>query len=226
MKYGTNAKCSHQGCTFDHSKLKSKHDHHVENSVPGNQDNSIGGKKENVDTKSDSEDDFIMEMLNDKDDRHRRSDSGMDKSINDSVATTNSSSGFVEIESSQKDNSKENNVDISFNSTNNADDEEEEDDNIPSLAMDSDDDDDDWDKCSSSTKERTNVTSRLTESSDIGDGNDFEMIKSPADDDTPASNLDKELLEKKNLTEEIQTGNKDAGKTKFLLFEYLKKCLC
>ena len=100
MKY---SKCSHQGCTFDHSKLKTKHGEHDEDVGIDNNDKCIEEAKENGGVKSDSEDDFITEMLNDKDDRHKRADSGMDKSINDSIATTTSTSGFVEIESSQKE---------------------------------------------------------------------------------------------------------------------------
>ena len=211
MKYGTSSDCSHKGCTFDHSKLKANHDENKEDKENPVNYRCVQEIPENEETKSDSED-FVS--LNDKDDHQRRADSGMDKSINDSLATS-STSGFVEIESSQKENSKEENIDISFNSTNNADDEEEEDDNVPSLAMDSDDDDEEWDKCSSSTKGVSNDSNRLSESNEICDGNDFEMVKSHDDNDVKSVHVTQETSGKDSSIETTEGCKDKAGKICF-----------
>ena len=163
--------CSHKGCTFDHSLLKSgdKCQHKpfpatVEtlqtNETQGDDDNEV----------SSAQDKEIEEW--------KRSDSGLEKSIDDSLKTTaTTTSGFLEIDYSQKDGSKNDKLDISYNSTNNGDDEDENDE-IPSLAMDSEEDDADWDKCSS-TKDVSNSMKKSCDSMDLGDG--FELIKSPTD---------------------------------------------
>ena len=217
MKYGTNSNCSHKGCTFDHSKLKTNHEdrypcqEHVKTCKLAEE------IEDNEDIKSDTED-FVS--LNDTDDRQRRADSGMDKSINDSIATTTSTSGFVEIESSQKENSKEENIDISFNSTNNADDEAEEEDNIPSLALDSDDEEE-WDKCSTSAKDASNNSNRLTNSAENDDGNSFEIIKAQHEEGDKCLQENEERSLYKNLSEKIEAVSDNAGKILFRSYQFL-----
>ena len=115
--------------------------------------------------------------FNNKDIEDKRPDSGMEKSLNDSLTTT---SGFLEIENSQKENSKQDKLDASSNSMNNGDDEDED---IPSLAIDSEDDME-WDKCSS-TKERPNsgiAIKRSSESIEMDDENEYEIIKDVEDE--------------------------------------------
>ena len=175
LKYGTQkikcgaSMCSHKGCTFDHSKFKGgdKCQH-----KPAIDD------KLQTDDPRDDEDNEGSSAQDKEVEEWKRSDSGLEKSIDDSLKTTaTTTSGFLEIDYSQKDGSKNDKLDISYNSTNNGDDEDENDE-IPSLAMDSEEDDADWDKCSS-TKDVLGSMKKSCDSMDLGDG--FELIKSPAE---------------------------------------------
>ena len=163
--------CSHKGCTFDHSQFKS-----------GDkcQPKTLAATDKTLQTdETQDDDDNEVSSVQDKEvEEWKRSDSGLEKSIDDSLKTTaTTTSGFLEIDYSQKDGSKDDKHDISYNSTNNGDDEDENDE-IPSLAMDSEEDDADWDKCSS-TKDVSSSMKKSCDSMDLGDG--FELIKSPAD---------------------------------------------
>ena len=163
--------CSHKGCTFDHSQFKSgdkcKH-----------KPLAATDKTLQTDETQDDDDNEVSSAQDKEIEEWKRSDSGLEKSIDDSLKTTaTTTSGFLEIDYSQKDGSKNDKLDISYNSTNNGDDEDENDE-IPSLAMDSEEDDADWDKCSS-TKDVSSSMKKSCDSMDLGDG--FELIKSPAD---------------------------------------------
>ena len=163
--------CSHKGCTFDHAKLKGE-DKCQYKSLPAT-DKTLQTNE------TQDDDDHEVSSVQDKEvEEWKRSDSGLEKSIDDSLKTTaTTTSGFLEIDYSQKDGSRDDKLDISYNSTNNGDDEDENDE-IPSLAMDSEEDDADWDKCSS-TKDVLSSMKKSCDSMDLGDG--FELIKSPAE---------------------------------------------
>ena len=177
LKYGTQklkcgaSMCSHKGCTFDHLKLKGG-DECQHKTLPAT------NKTLQTDHAQDDDDNEVSSVQDKEVEEWKRSDSGLEKSIDDSLKTTaTTTSGFLEIDYSQKDGSKADKLDISYNSTNNGDDEDENDE-IPSLAMDSEEDDADWDKCSS-TKDVSSSMKKSCDSMDLGDG--FELIKSPAD---------------------------------------------
>ena len=163
--------CSHKGCTFDHSKFKGG-DKCQHKTLP------VTDKTLQIDETQDDEDNEVSSVQDKEVEEWKRSDSGLEKSIDDSLKTTaTTTSGFLEIDYSQKDGSKDDKLDISYNSTNNGDDEDENDE-IPSLAMDSEEDDADWDKCSS-TKDVSSSMKKSCDSMDLGEG--FELIKSPVD---------------------------------------------
>ena len=175
LKYATEKRCSHKGCTFDHAKLKKNES--CEN-------NQIAADDKGYSTEILCNEPEVL-SLSEKDGENKRSDSGLEKSLNESLATT---SGFLEIENSQKDSSKYDKLDISFNSSNNGDDEE---DDVPSLALDSDDDAE-WDKCSS-TKDPLSGIKRSSESINVGDINDFEMVKPPNEDEAKCVSLNDDV---------------------------------
>merc|ERR1711997_1328426 len=165
LKYGTQkikcgvSMCSHKGCTFDHSKFKGG-DKCQHKTLPATD------KTLEIDETQDDEDNEVSSVQDKEVEEWKRSDSGLEKSIDDSLKTAaTTTSGFLEIDYSQKDGSKNDKLDISYNSTNNGDDEDEYDE-IPSLAMDSEEDEADWDKCSS-TKDVSSSMKKSCDSMDL-----------------------------------------------------------
>ena len=162
MKYGSTGNSSYKGCTLEHSVPNQANNSNVTQSSEDNENN----KRISTDSLPASDD--IPNIRMNPDDKV--GENATEKSLNESVTTT---SGFIEIESSQNK-CVQDNVDISLNSTNDGDDD------VPSLILDSDDDLE-WDKCSSTNDELhlDNNEDKCSDSLEIREDDEFEMIKGP-----------------------------------------------